>query len=78
MARSANLREPPEGYVTTAEAAQRSGHTRKQIATLAKSGRLLARHVGTRWFIDRLALDAFVANRKYRKSRPKRGRAAKT
>jgi hypothetical protein len=67
-------REPPEGYVTTAEAALRSGYTIDQIRSLAKTGRLLGRNVGNRWLIDGLALDAFVTNRN---SRPKRGRPAR-
>jgi hypothetical protein len=67
-------REPPAGYVTTAEAALRTGYTSGQIVTLAKNGRLLGRHIGNRWFIDGLALDAFVTNRN---SQPKRGRPAK-
>jgi hypothetical protein len=73
MAKLANVRGVPEGYITTADAAQRSGYTMEQVVTLAKNGRLLGRLVGARWFIDGLALDAFVANRK---SRLKRGRAA--
>jgi hypothetical protein len=68
-------REPPDGYVTTAQAALRTGYTTEQIVTLAKNGRLLGRHIGNRWFIYGLALDAFVTNGK---SRRKRGRPAMT
>jgi len=75
MANLANWRQPPEGYITIAEAVLRSGYSKSGIVTLAKNGRLLGRLVGTRWYIDGLMLDAYVANRK---SRPKRGRPAKT
>ena len=75
MANLANWREPPAGFITTAEAALRSGYSNSAVVTLAKNGRLLGRLVGTRWYIDGLTLDAYVANRK---SRPKRGRPAKT
>jgi hypothetical protein len=66
MAKSANWRGPPAGYITSAEAAQRSGYSNNQILILVNTGRLVARLVGNRWFIDELALDAFVANRKTR------------
>jgi hypothetical protein len=74
MAKLASWRTP-EGYITTTEAARRSGYTMEQIANLAKSGRLTGRHVRNRWFVDALALDAFVANRN---SRPKRAGPAKS
>jgi len=72
MAKS-NLRGPPEGHISTAEAARRTGYTTEKILNLAKAGRLLSRLVVGRWFIDELSLKAFVANRK---RRPKRGRPA--
>jgi hypothetical protein len=75
MAKLANVRGVPEGYITTAEAALRSGYTMERVVTLAKDGRLLGRLVGSRWFIDGLTLDAFVTNRK---SRRKRGRPPKS
>jgi hypothetical protein len=74
MAKLANWRAP-EGYITTTEAARRSGYTIEQIANLARSGRLTGRHVRNRWFVDGLALDAFLANRN---SRPKRGEPQQT
>ena len=66
MAKLIKLRELPEGYITTAEAAQRSGYTTVQIVALAKTGRLPGRRVRGRWLIDGPTLDAFVANRKSR------------
>jgi hypothetical protein len=74
MGKLASWRGSPGGYITTAEAALRSSYTIVQIATLAKTGRLLGRRVRGRWFIDGPTFDAFVANRK---RRPKRGRPAK-
>jgi hypothetical protein len=64
----------PEGYISSAEAALRSGYTIGQIRVLAKQGRLLARSIGNKWLIDQRALDLFVANRK---RRPKMGRPAR-
>ena len=75
MGKLATWRGSPEGYITTAEAALRSSYIIVQIATLAKTGRLLGRRVRGRWFVDGLTLDPFVANRN---SRRKRGRPAKT
>jgi hypothetical protein len=75
MGKLASWRGSPEGCITTTEAALRSSYTIVQIATLAKTGRLLGRRVRGRWFIDKLTLDAFIANRK---RRPKRGRPARS
>jgi hypothetical protein len=71
MAKPAIWRAPPDGYISTAEAAHRSGYTIGRIVILAKTGRLLARHVKGKWHIDERALDAFVANQE---RRPRRGR----
>jgi excisionase family DNA binding protein len=61
------------GYISTEEAARRSGYHVNHIAVLAHSGRLLARRVGRRWLIDERALEAFVTNKRGRK----RGRPRK-
>ena len=71
MAKLTNWRGPPAGYLSIAEAATRSGYTIDQLQHLARSGRLLARRVNTKWYIDDRSLDAFIANRE---SQPKRGR----
>jgi hypothetical protein len=74
MDKLANWQRPPEGYVTSAEAARRSGYSIDQIVTLAKTGRLPGCLVRRRWFIDGFTLDTFLANRRLR---PKRGRPAR-
>ena len=61
------------GFISTEEAARRSGYHVNHIAVLAHSGRLLARRVGRRWLIDERALEAFVTNKRGRK----RGRPRK-
>jgi hypothetical protein len=66
---------PPEGYISRTEAAHRSGYRVDQIRIFARNGRLHARRVINRWFINERALDAFTANRA---TRPKRGRPPKT
>ena len=55
------------GFISTEEAARRSGYTVNRIFVLAQRGRLLARRVGRRWLIDERALEAFVANNLSRK-----------
>jgi hypothetical protein len=65
----------PSGYISSEEAALRSGYTLDHLRVLARGGRLLARHVGQRWFFDERALEAFLTNRE---TRPKRGRPSKS
>jgi hypothetical protein len=67
-------RSIPAGYISTEEAALRSGYTTIYLAYLARNGRLLARQVRRQWFIDQRALDAFVTNQE---TRPKWGRPPK-
>jgi hypothetical protein len=68
-----------EGYISSEEAARRSGYTIHHIGLLARSGRLQARRVANRWFIDERALDAFVTNRETRskRGRPRKGLTAR-
>ena len=63
-----------DGYISSAEAALRSGYTADYLKTLARSGRLQGRRMANRWFIDVQSLDALLANRE---TRPKRGRPRK-
>jgi hypothetical protein len=65
----------PAGYISTEEAALRSGYTINHLAELARTGRLQARLVWRRWFIDEQALETFLANRA---THPKRGRQARS
>jgi hypothetical protein len=80
MAKPANWRAPRDGYISSADAAHRSGYTIEQIVNLAKTGRLLAHHVSGKWHIDERALDAFVVNQEMRPRRgsPVRSRPAKS
>jgi excisionase family DNA binding protein len=65
----------PAGYISSDEAALRSGYTNRYLMDLARVGRLQARRVGQRWFIDEQALEAFVINRE---TRTKAGRPRKS
>jgi hypothetical protein len=65
----------PAGYISTDEAALRSGYASRYLIDLARSGQLLARKVVRKWFIDERALDAFLINRK---ARTKLGRPRKS
>jgi hypothetical protein len=65
----------PAGYISTEEASLRSGYTINHFAELARTGRLRARFLSGRWFIDEQALETFLTNRE---TRPKRGRPSKS
>jgi Helix-turn-helix domain len=65
----------PAGYISSEEAALRSGYTNRYLMYLARTGRLPARVVRRRWFIDGQALETFLTNRE---TRPKRGRPGKS
>jgi hypothetical protein len=65
----------PAGYISSEEAALRSGYTNRYLIDLARIGRLQGGRVGYKWFIDERALDAFVINRK---ARTKAGRPRKS
>jgi hypothetical protein len=65
----------PAGYISSAKAAFRSGYTNRYLMYLARTGRLQARLVWRRWFIDQQALETFLTNRE---TRPKRGRPRKS
>ena len=65
----------PAGYISSEEAALRSGYTNRYLMHLARTGRLPARVVRRRWFIDERTLDAFVINRA---ARTKAGRPRKS
>jgi hypothetical protein len=58
-------------YISSAEAARRSGYSISGIQHLVSRGRIEARRKGMRWLIDVVSLDAFVRNRQ---ARSKRGR----
>jgi excisionase family DNA binding protein len=64
-----------EGYISTSEAARRGGYGVSHVNHLVRSGRLLGRRVGRRWFIDENALEALIANREIRskRGRPRSG-----
>jgi hypothetical protein len=64
----------PAGYISSEEAALRSGYTNRYLMHLARTGRLPARVVRRRWFIDEQALETFLA---HRETRSKRGRPSK-
>ena len=61
------MQDVGNGYISTEEAARRSGYSVSHISVLSRNGRLLARRVGRRWLIDEQALEAFVANNLSRK-----------
>jgi hypothetical protein len=65
----------PAGYISTAEAALRSGYTNSYLIGLARSGRLRGLRVRYKWFIDERALEAFMINRETRTKvgRPRKG-----
>jgi hypothetical protein len=65
----------PAGYILSKKAALRSGYTNRYLMYLARTGRLQARLVWRRWFIDQQALETFLTNRE---TRPKRGRPPKS
>jgi hypothetical protein len=65
----------PAGYISSEEAALRSGYTNRYLMDLARSGRLQGLRVMHKWFIDERAIDAFVINRK---TRTKAGRPRKS
>jgi hypothetical protein len=52
----------PAGYISSEEAALRSGYTNRYLMDLARSGRLQGLRVMDKWFIDERAIDAFVIN----------------
>jgi excisionase family DNA binding protein len=56
----------PPGHLSIEDAALRSGYMSRYLIDLARTGRLQARRVGRKWFIDEQALDAFVINRETR------------
>ena len=64
------------GYLSAEQAALRTGYTPRYLVDLARVGRLPGRLVARKWFIDELALDAFVINREARRKvgRPRKGR----
>jgi excisionase family DNA binding protein len=61
-------------YLTTIEAAHRTGMTGSNIRKLVKQGRIWGQRHGTDWIVDEQSLAGFVANRK---NRTKRGRPSK-
>jgi hypothetical protein len=60
-----------DGYVSCEEAARQGGYRASYLCELARTGRLPARRVKNKWFIDQQALEARLINRE---TRPKRGR----
>lgn len=58
-------------WITTAEAVQLSGYTRKHIARLLAAGSVKGQRFGRAWQVDRVSLLAYV--RKVAKMGEKRG-----